>query len=188
MRRRYQVFKEQTWTALTSLRQLYHYHFVNAEGPISEVQENILKELKYQSSLELDPRTFERLRPLPLAEELVVHGRQELVKRLDSYEFEHTQLLSQIVELVRSKFMPIITRHALSGRAHVNSEDPIFNEPLAIPMLIDLFSERGYHAVVDKHIQDVPERVDLTTGRIECRAKTVYRIQIRFEASRIRRG
>ena len=74
MRRRYQVFKEQTWTALTSLRQLYHYHFINAEGPIAEVQANILNELKYQSSLELDPRTFERLRALPLAEELVVHA------------------------------------------------------------------------------------------------------------------
>jgi len=188
VRRRYQVFKEQTWAALTSLRQLYHYHFVNAEGPISEVQANILKELKYQSSLELDPRTFQRLRALPLAEEIVVHGRQELVKRLDSYELEHTQLLSQIVELVSSKFMPIITRHALSGRAHVNSEDPIFNEPLAIPMLIDLFSERGYHAVVDKTIQEVPERVDLRTGDIKCRSKAVYRIQIHFEASKIRRG
>ena len=188
VRRRYQVFKEQTWAALTSLRQLYHYHFVNAEGPIAEVQANILKELKYQSSLELDPRTFERLRTLPLAEELVVHGRQELVKRLDSYELEHTRLLGQIVELVRNKFMPIITRHALSGRAHVNSEDPIFNEPLAIPMLIDLFSERGYHASVDKHIQEVPERVDLATGEIKCRAKAVYRIEIHFEASKIRRG
>ena len=187
-RRRYQVFKEQTWDALTSLRQLYHYHFVNAEGPISEVQANILKELTYQSSLELEPRTFQRLRTLPIAEELVVHGRQELVKRLDSYELEHTQLLSQVVELVRSTFMPIITRHALSGRARVNSEDPIFNEPLAIPMLIDLFSERGYHASVDKHIQEVPERVDLATGEIKCRAKAVYRIQIRFEASKIRRG
>jgi adenylate kinase len=187
-RRRYQVFKEQTWTALTSLRQLYHYHFVNAEGPIAEVQANILKELKYQSSLELDPRTFERLRALPLAEELVVHGRQELVKRLDSYELEHTQLLAQIVELVSTKFMPIITRHALSGRAQVNSEDPIFHEPLAIPMLIDLFSERGYHAVVDKHIQDIPERIDLATGTIKCRSKIVYRIQINFEASKIRRG
>jgi adenylate kinase len=188
VRRRYQVFKEQTWTALTSLRQLYHYHFVNAEGPIWEVQANILKELKYQSSLELDPRTFERLRALLLAEELVVHGRQELVKRLDSYELEHTELLKQIVELVSTKFMPIITRHALSGRAHVNSEDPIFNEPLAIPMLIDLFSERGYHASVDKHIQEVPERIDLTTGEVRCRTKAVYRIEILFEASEIRRG
>jgi adenylate kinase len=188
VRRRYQVFKEQTWTALTSLRQLYHYHFINAEGPIADVQANILKELKYQSSLELDPRTFERLRALPLAEELVVHGRQELVKRLDSYELDHTELLRQIVELVSDKFMPIITRHALSGRATVNSEDPIFNEPLAIPMLIDIFSERGYHAVVDKTIQQVPERVDLKTGEIKFRTNAVYRIQVTFEASKIRRG
>ena len=144
MRRRYRVFKEQTWTALTSLRQLYHYHFINAEGPIAEVQENILKELQYQSSLELDPRTFERLRALPLAEELVVHGRQELVKRLDGYELEHTRAArarsssSSPRSSCRSS-----SGHALSGRAHVNSEDPIFNEPLAIPMLIDIFSERG---------------------------------------------
>jgi adenylate kinase len=188
VRRRYQVFKEHTWTALTSLKQLYHYHFVNAEGPIAEVQANILKELKYQSSLELDPRTFQRLRALPLAEELVVHGRQEMVKRLDGYELEHAELLNQVVELISTKFMPIITRHALSGRAHVNSEDPIFNEPLATPMLIDLFSERGYHAVVDKHIQEVPDRFDLATGKIECRSKVVYRIQIHFMASKIRRG
>jgi len=188
VRRRYQVFKEQTWSALTSLRQLYHYHFINAEGPIGEVQANILKELKYQSSLELDPRTFERLRTLPLAEELVVHARQELVRRLDGYEFKQPALLSQIVDLVSNKFMPIITRHALSGRAHVNSEDPIFNEPLAIPMLIDIFSERGYHAVVDKQIQEIPERIDLATGAIKSRTKVVYRIEINFEASKIRRG
>ena len=188
VRRRYQVFKEQTWAALTSLRQLYHYHFVSAEGSVAEVQANILKELKYQSSLELDPRTFERLRALPLAEELVVHGRQELVKRLDSYEFEHTELLRQIVDLVSTKFMPIIERHALSGRATVNSEDPVFHEPLAIPMLIDIFSERGYHAVVDKTIQQIPERIDLKTGEIKFRTNAVYRIQITFEASKIRRG
>lgn len=187
-RRRYQVFKEQTWTALTSLRQLYHYHFVNAEGTIAEVQANILKELKYQSSLELDPRTFERLRVLPLADEIVLHGRQELVKRLDTYELEHPQLLAQIVDLVGTKFMPIIMRHALSGRAQVNSEDAIFHEPLAIPMLIDIFSERGYHAVVDKQIQEIPERFDPATGEIKCRQKVVFRFQINFEASKIRRG
>ena len=188
VRRRYQVFKEQTWTALTSLRQLYHYHFVNAEGPIEDVQANIVEELKYQSSLELDPRTFERLRTLPLAEEVVLHGRQELVKRLDGYELAHAELLSQVVALISAKFMPIISRHALSGRAQVNSEDPIFHESLAIPMLIDLFSERGYHAVVDKQIHEVPQRIDLTTGEITCRAKAVFRIQIQFAASKIRRG
>lgn len=188
VRRRYRVFKEQTWNALTSLKQLYHYHFVNAEGPIQEVEENILKELQYQSSLELESRTYDRLRSLPLAEEITLHARQELVRRLDIYELEHTELLMRIVELIKAKFIPIITRHALSGRAHVNSEDTIFEDPMAISMLIDIFSERGFHAVVDKHIREVPEWVDLETGRIHVRMKFIYRIQIHFKGSKIRRG
>ena len=188
VRRRYRVFKEQTWDALTSLKQLYHYHFVNAEGPIQEVEENILKELQYQSSLELDPRTFERLRTLPLADEITLHARQELVRRLDGYELDHTELLKRVVGLIKTKFIPIIQRHALSGRAHVNSEDPIFEDPMAIAMLIDLFSERGFHAVVDKHIREVPDRVDLETGVIHSRTKVIYRIQIHFKGSKIRRG
>ena len=55
-------------------------------------------------------------------------------------------------------------------------------------MLIDIFSERGFHAVVDKHIQQTPERVDLATGLIHGRTKAVYRIQINFKGSEIRRG
>jgi len=188
VRRRYQVFKEQTWTALTSLQELYHYHFVNAEGPIAEVQANILEELKYQSSLELDPRTFEVLHVLPLAEELVVGARQALVKRLDGYALEHSKMFAEIVRMIFSKFMPIVERHAISGRAYVNSEDPIFNEPLAIPMLIDIFSERGYHIAVDKQIHEILERIDMRTGVITTRSKNVYRFHIFFEASKIRRG
>jgi adenylate kinase len=90
--------------------------------------------------------------------------------------------------MIFSKFMPIVSRHAISGRAYVNSEDPIFNEPLAIPMLIDIFSERGYHIAVDKQIQEIPERIDMRTGVITTRAKQVYRFHIFFEASKIRRG
>lgn len=187
-RRRYRVFKEQTWDALTSLKEIYHYHYVNAEGDIAEVEENILKELQYQSSLELDPRTFETVRKLPLAEEIVRHARQELVKRLDSYVIEHEELFSRVVNLLHEKFMPIILRHALSGRAVVNSEDPLFEDPLALTMLIDIFSERGYHAVIDKVIRDIPLRVDLQTGDIEHLIKFVYRVQVHFKSSEIRRG
>lgn len=186
-RRRYRVFKEQTWDALTSLKDIYHYHFINAEGPIEEVESNILKELQYQSSLELESRTFNRLSPLPLAEDIICHARQELVRRLDRYELEHTELFARVVELISSKFMPIIKRHALSGRAIVNSEDPVFDEPMALAMLIDIFSERGFHAVVDKHIQEIPEWVDLKSGQIERRTAVVYWIQIHFTGSEIRR-
>jgi adenylate kinase len=187
-RRRYQVFKEQTWDALKSLKEIYHYHFVNAEGPIAEVEANILSELQYQSSLELHSRTFDRMRAIPLAEDIVLHARQELVKRLDSYELEHTELFEQVVQLIQSKFMPIIRRHALSGRAHVNTESQLFHNPLSLMMLIDVFSERGYHAVVDKHIQSVPHRIDLQTGQVELKEKVVYRVLVQFRGSEIRRG
>lgn len=187
-RRRYRVFNEQTWSALQSLKEIYHYHFINAEGPIEEVEANILRELQYQSSLELHSRTYARLRPLPLAEDIVLHARQQLVNRLDSYELEHTDLFIRVVNLIHSKFMPIIQRHALSGRAQVNSEDTLFHNPLALSMLIDIFSERGFHAVVDKNIQSIPERFDVATGYVENREKTVYRVQINFKGSQIRRG
>jgi adenylate kinase len=78
--------------------------------------------------------------------------------------------------------------HAISGLALINTEDEMLGDPTALAMLIDVFSERGYHAVVDLHRIDVPESVDLTTGAIKCRMKKVYRIQVRFHGSEIRRG
>jgi adenylate kinase len=187
-RRRYMVFKEKTWSALKSLKEIYHYHFVNAEGPIEEVEQNILDELKYQSTLELEPETYDRVRNIPLAEEIILHARQELVKRLDSYEREHTELFTRVVELIERKFMPIIQRHALSGRAQLNTEDDLFGQSLVLPMVLDVFSERGFHAVIDKTISEIPVRINLQTGEVECRQKAVYRIQVNFRGSEIRRG
>jgi len=186
--RRYRVFKEQTWAALQSLKEIFYYHFINAHGSIAEVEQNILQELQYQSSLELDPRTHDILRNLPVASEIIVHARQELVRRLDSYQFEHVELLSQVAVFIEQKVMPIVLRHAISGNALVNTEDTLLNDPLALAMLIDIFSERGFHATVDVHRIEVPHEIDLVTGLIKCRVKKVYRIQIRFQGSEIRRG
>ena len=187
-RRRYRVFKEQTWNALRSLKEIYHYHFINAEGDIAEVEQNVFEELQYQSSLELDTRTFDRLNPIPLAEEIILHARQELVRRLDGYELEHNDHFVRVVEILQERFMPIITRHALSGRATVNTEDTLFDDPLSLAMLIDIFSERGYHATVDKTIREIPQSVNLQTGEIQIALRHVYRIHIRFKGSSIRRG
>ncbi len=187
-RRRYRVFKEQTWDALQSLKEIYHYHFINAQGPVSEVEKNILSELEYQSTLELDSRTVDRLRGVPVASQLVIHARQEMVKRLDSYELEHGPLFARVVAFIEEKILPVILRHAISGTAHINAEEKLLDEPLALAMLIDVFSERGYHAAVDIHRIEVPDRLDLSTGQLTCRTKKVFRIEIRFQGSEIRRG
>ena len=187
-RRRYRVFKEQTWDALQSLKEIFHYHFINAQGPIEEVERNILHELEYQSTLELDPRTVDRLRGIPVASEIIVGARQELVRRLDSYELEHSELFARVTSFIEKKIIPIVIRHAISGVALINTEEAVLEDGLALAMLIDVFSERGYHAVVDIHKIEVPEKFDLATGVIKCRTKKVYRIQIRFHGSEIRRG
>ena len=187
-RRRYGVFKEQTWDALQSLKQTFFYHFINAQGSIQEVEQNILNEVRYQSLLELDPETFDSLRILPLASEIILHARQDLVKRLDAYALEHPELFHQVIQFVQEKILPIVFRHAISGLATVNSEDKLLHDDLAMAILIDIFSERGFHAVVDLHRIEIPERVDLKTGLINCREKKVFRISIRFQGSEIRRG
>jgi len=185
---RYRVFKESTWEALQSLREVFFYHFINAQGSIQEVEQNIVNELQYQSSLELEPDTFEIVRGIPLASEISLHARQELVRRLDDYAREHRELFLEVVELINTKFIPIIQRHAISGRAVINNEDEVLSNPLALGMLIDVFSDRGYHAVVDKQLTKIPERVNVKTGEIEFRPNTTYRIRIYFEGSEIRRG
>ena len=47
---------------------------------------------------------------------------------------------------------------------------------------------RGFHAAVDIHRMDVPERVNPETWEIVCRTKKVFRIEIRYPPSDIRRG
>ena len=187
-RRRYRVFKEQTWDALQSLKEIFHYHFINAQGPVNEVEQNILHELEYQSTLELDSRTVDRLRGVPVASQIIVHARQELVRRLDSYELEHGELFASVITFIEEKILPIVLRHAITGIAHINTEDKVLADPLALAMLIDVFSERGYHAAVDLHRIEIPDSIDLATGKVTCRMKKVFRIEIRFQGSEIRRG
>jgi len=187
-RNRYRVFKEQTYDALVSLKQIFHYHFINAQASLETVQDNVLRELEYQSSLELDPRTFHALRRIPLASDIVSHARRDLVRRLDEYESEQAELFHAVVDFIDVKIMPIIVRHAISGHANINSEDPIWEDNVALAMLIDVFSERGFRASVDITRHNVPIRFDLITGDIEYQQKKVFRIAVRFRGSEIRRG
>lgn len=187
-RNRYRTFKEKTYDALVSLKQIFHYHFINAQAPVEEVRRNIIRELDYQSSLELDPRTYDTLRHIPLADEIVLQARQELVNRLDGYQVQHRELLQAVVHFVQEKMMPVIKRYAVTGRATINTEETLFHDTLAVAMLIDIFSERGFQAMVDIHRLEIPEKVDLTTGEITTRHKRVYRMTIFFSGSKIRRG
>lgn len=185
---RYKTFKESTYDSLTTLRDVFHYHFINAHGSVIEVQQRIIQELKYQSSLELDELTHDQISSIPLAQKLSLHARQLLVQRLDSYQKFHPELFEQVVGLIKSKFIPIVEKHSISGLAYINSEASVFDDPLAVAMLIDIFTERGFTAVVDIRRMEVPSRIDPKTYEIINRVKKVYRVRINFPGSTIRRG
>jgi len=187
-RKRYQTYKDTTYDALQSLREFFHYYHIDAEGELPEVQENILREFGYQSSLELSHAVFERIRNIPLPSELKAHARQDLVKRLEQYEEDHHDLFEKVTRLIEEKMIHIVKAHALAGHARINSEDKLLEDPLALKILLDVFSERGFQATVDIQRMDIPERVDLATGMISCRVKKVFRIEVRFPPSVIRRG
>ncbi|KAF0096373.1 MAG: adenylate kinase [Puniceicoccaceae bacterium 5H] len=187
-RNRYRTFKEITYESLTSLREIFHYHFINAQNSIAEVQRNIVRELKYQSTLELEERTYDMIAQIPVADSITVHARQDLVNRLDTYALHNTELFSRVIALIDDKVMPVVLKHAISGHAYISTEDPVFEDPLALTMLLDIFSERGYRAAADVRHEEIPDRVDLNTGKIYTRQKKVYRFSLFFEGSVIRRG
>jgi adenylate kinase len=169
-RKRYRTFTEETFEALTSLRRDFHYHFVNADAPLAEVEKSIIAEFQYQSSLELGQATHDIIHGIPLASEVTRHARQELVRRLDSYEHAAAPLFRQVAAFVESEVVPVIVRHALSGRCVVRSANPLFQEPTAIDMVLDTLAERGYQAVHE----------DLASG--------LQRFEIRFHPPELRRG
>lgn len=185
---RYKTFKEKTYDALKELRETFFYHFINAQGTIEEVRKRIDSELRYQGSLELDEATYDAISCLPIASTLSNHARQDLVDRLENYQSYHKELFTAIISLISDYFMPIIKRHAISGTAVVNTEDPLLDDPLALSILIDVFSERGFHAVVDVNKEEIPYSVDKETFEIQTRIKKIFSIHINFKASEIRRG
>ena len=152
------------------------------------MQAEIDKEFSYQSSLELSGQTYDRIRTIETAGHIVLYARQELVKRLETYNEDHPELFQRVIDLINERFMPIIERYAITGMTLINSEDSLFEDPLALTILIDIFSERGYQALVDVNKIDIPERVDPDTHAIICTQKLIYRFQIRFAASAIRHG
>ncbi len=187
-RGRYRIFKERTYEPLQTLREVFHYHLINARGSLEEVQQRIIKELQYQSSLELSENTFDMIARVPLATEIVQHARQDLVRRLDEYSERDPELFVRVVTLIQETFMPVVIRHAMAGQAHVNVESELLEDARALNMFVDVFSERGYHADVDVHNIEVPESFDLQTGKIKTKVKRINRVSIRFHSSGIRRG
>ena len=187
-RKRYRLFKEQAFEALNNLKKHFHYHIINAQGDLGSVERNIMREFQYQSSLELEPETLDLINHVPLANDIVLNARQNLVRRLESYQRDSNPLFREVLETIASEFMPVILNHAITGLAKITTENDLFANPSAIAMLLDIFNERGYRTTATVEARDIPSRINPHTNEIFCIKRPRYRFEIRFQGSVIRRG
>jgi adenylate kinase len=187
-RKRYRVFMEQTYHVLQTLKAVFHFHVINAQGDLASVERAIINEFQYQSSLELDEETFDAIHHIPLASEIVLGARQHLVARLESYQRDHAELFARVISAIEREFLPAILLHAMTGLAKLTSENELFSDQMALSMLVDTLNERGYRTTATIEQRDVPTRVDPATHYIICTKKPRYRFELRYQGTQIRRG
>jgi adenylate kinase len=187
-RKRYRLFMDNTYGVLQTLKQVFHFHLINAQADIASVEKNIIREFQYQSSLELDAETLDAINHIPVASDMVLNARQHLVRRLDSYERENTDLFKRVIMVIDQEFVPVIVLHGITGLAKITTENEIFADRLAMNMLIDVLNERGYRTTGTVEGRDIPVRIDPATNYIICVKRPRYRFEIRFAGSVIRRG
>lgn len=188
-RNRYLFFKHNTYPALMTLRKHFPFHFIDASGTLQDVIRKVTAEMQYQSSLELSQETLDMINIVPLAGDLVSQSRQRLVSRLDSYATSPTlrSKFHQVIEIISREFMHIVMRQAMSGVARVRTENPLLlTDPIALEMMLDVLSERGFQVILDYERRMIPEHVDLTTGKITNRSQKTMHFEIRFPPPRIR--
>ena len=65
-------------------------------GTVDDTKAHILRELRYQSSLDLDDATYQSIKHLPLARHLVKSSRQQLVTRLDNYCRRQNEIFQEV--------------------------------------------------------------------------------------------
>jgi hypothetical protein len=162
-RRRYRVFK-QHYGAMNRLKELLPFSIIDAMGTLAETREQISNELRYQSSHDLDPATYRLLQHIPLARDVAQNARTELVMRLDSYaQGPARPLFKHALDLIAGDVMPIVMRSGLAGYAEYVTRNRLFSDhPLAVNMVLDVLSDRGFHA--SHRIEEVAVPVAVVFG------------------------
>ncbi|OBZ91040.1 Adenylate kinase [Choanephora cucurbitarum] len=185
IRERYSIFKAH-YGSLLKLSKMFPFHLINATGSIKEVLQIILKEFEYQSSLELDSDTYDAISHIPVATQIGIHARQDLISRLEHYQDTEPSLLQKAIQFIDSTVMPKIHRHAISGHTNVRTEDPMMGDDHFAAIVMDVLSERGYHVSLDRRIHHVPVRIDLKTGKIELDTHHIYLLTVEYPKHYIR--
>lgn len=185
-KRRYQVFKSH-YNTILRLKSYFPFSLIDAMGTLQDCRAQIVRELRYQSSLDLDEKTYAAIRHLPLARDLVRVARQRLVFRLDMYCKKHYRLFTDIISLIDTEIMPVLRQCSMAGHAEYRSRHPmLLSSHLAVDILIDILTDRGFNVAHFVEERIVPRRVDMKTGLIQSMSEDVHSFRITFSKENIR--
>lgn len=185
-RLRYSIFKHH-YTTLLRLMQHFPFTLIDAMGSLKECELQIAKELRYQSSLDLDEDTYALIAHIPLAKEVVRRSRQQLVARLDWYAARNLEVFRSVLVCIDDEIIPMVKRCSLAGHAEFITANAIFHEaPVAVDMVVDVLSDRGFSVSYRPDFKVIPHKVDLKTGEIESRTEYQHRFRIEFDSERLR--
>lgn len=154
-RKRYKIFIDKTYDALKSLGTLFIFNLINAGGSLDSVRQNIEREMEYQSSIELNPDTFEVVAQLELASDITMNARQRLVRRMDDYATKTPEEFRHVAQVLKTDVYPVIRMHAISGRCSHVSHNTVFLDDWRLQMAIDILSERGFRVTSEPVVQGV---------------------------------
>jgi len=152
-----------------------------------------MNEFSYQSSLELGDQTFEMIKSVLPAHEVIRNARQDMVQRLNSYARDHPNLLQDVVKMIKEDFEHIFMRQALVGKAIVRSNSPLLSTSLGVNMVLDILQERGFRVTLDVRQEVLPTRVepavpgDPTGQKIICDTRKSFIFSVDFDRPAIRR-
>lgn len=186
-RARYAVFKEHYGTLLR-LKQAFPFSLIDAMGDLATCRAQILRELRYQSSLDLNPMTHSAIRHLPLARDLVRVARQQLVRRLDGYmSKKNAPIFRQVLGIIDDEVVPLLRKCSLAGHAEYKTQNEVFSAHAGAPdMLLDVLSDRGFSGshIVNERV--VPARVDPETWVIINQIDKIHKFRITFQKHGVR--
>ncbi|KAK1857389.1 hypothetical protein I4F81_000008 [Pyropia yezoensis] len=167
--RRYGIFVRHRNTLL-GLADRFPCTIIDASDSVADVQRRLVLEFATQ---ELSARTYTAVASIPRATRVRERARPELVARLDEWERTQRPLFASAVRMISEQFIPACRRAAFAGVAVVKVSPTSegwkeLQQPLCVDLVVDILSERGYSVRHDVVSQQVPTRVDLETGLIEC--------------------
>jgi len=185
IQKRYEIFREH-YNDMLRLKDRFLFHLIDASQPIEQVSRVILREFDYQSSNELDEETFDSIHLIPLASEIGLHAKQQLVRRLDTYQMFQKPLFAEAIDFINRDIIPVVKRHSIAGRATLRSENLQCTNPLFIDIVLDILSERGYHVIFDYKDTDTPDSVNSKTWKIYFIRKRVFFFHLQFPRHTLR--